>query len=142
MTNNPQAKVLNFHRDWSCTSKKKREQIRGCEDKKKWGKFGREKSTSPARPAWRYCNAARSFTDHATGVGGTGVRSRRCLSRSGSRSSSAGYTEAGIGKIILDIMITTTASIFLSFYWPKYGKEDLGPHAYSCLLYTSDAADE
>ena len=37
-------------------------------------------------------DAARSFADHTTVVSGTGVRSRRCRSRSESRRSSAGYS--------------------------------------------------
>ena len=54
-------------------------------------------------------DTARSFADQTTGVGGTGVRSRRARWRSGSRRSSAGYIETGIvGKIHLDIIIITT----------------------------------
>ena len=41
-------------------------------------------------------DAVRSFADQTAGVGGTGVRSRRARWRSGSRRSSAGYTETGI----------------------------------------------
>ena len=52
-------------------------------------------------------DAARSFADHTTGVGGTGVRSWRCRWCSGCRRSSAGYTETGmIGKIHMDIITT------------------------------------
>ena len=41
-------------------------------------------------------DAARSFADETTGVGGRGGSSRRCRWRSGSRRSSAGYTGTGI----------------------------------------------
>ena len=54
-------------------------------------------------------DAARSFADHTTGVGGTGVTSPQCRWCSGCRGSSAGYTETGIvGKIHLDTFITAT----------------------------------
>ena len=56
---------------------------------------------------------ARSFTDHTTGVGGTSLSPRRCRSRSGRRSSSEGYTEAGIvGNINLDIITITTTILY------------------------------
>ena len=52
-------------------------------------------------------DAARSFADHTTGVGGTGEMPRRCRWRSGNRRSSAGYTETGtVGKIHSDIITT------------------------------------
>ena len=64
--------------------------------------FG-ETSTPPAHRVG--ADAARSFVDDTTGVGGTGVRPRQCRSRSGSRGSSVGYTETGmVEKLHSDIM--------------------------------------
>lgn len=52
-------------------------------------------------------DAAHSFIDHTTGVGGTGMRSQWARWRSGTRRSSAGYTETGIvEKTDLDIITT------------------------------------
>ena len=71
-------------------------------------------------------DAARSFSDHTTGVGGTGVMPRRCRWRSGSRRSPAGCTKTGIvGKIHLDIIITMT----LLHHWYMIRIVELRGHA-------------
>ena len=56
-------------------------------------------------------DAARSFADETMGVGGTGVRSRRARRRSGSRRSSAGYTETGILVVGKSDLGTTTITL-------------------------------
>ena len=73
----------------------------GYADKKMRGKV-RGKFRRPPLAEFG-ADAARSFADHTTGVGGTGVTSRRARWRSGCRRSSAGYAETGIvRKIHLD----------------------------------------
>ena len=70
-------------------------------------KTGRDPLDAPRSPSLELMRPVLSPIRPRTGVGGTGVRSRRARWRSGSRRSSAGYTETGIvGKIHLD-MITT-----------------------------------
>ena len=98
MTNNPQAKLQATLELYIET---KGEQIRGYKEKK-MGKSG--ETFDPPPLAEFVADAARSFADDTTGVGGRGGGPSGCCSRSGSRKSSPGYSEAGIvRKINLDI---------------------------------------
>ena len=99
MTNNPQAKLQATLELYIET---KGEQIRGYKEKKMGGKSG--ETFDPPPLAEFVADAARSFADDTTGVGGGGGGPSGCCSRSGSRKSSPGYSEAGIvRKINLDI---------------------------------------
>ena len=90
--------------DWSPYVGRKGEQIRRYKEKKA-GKFDGNFRRPPL--AEFGADAARSFDDRTTGVGGTGKRSRRCRWCSGCSRSSAGYTETGMaGKIHLDTITT------------------------------------